>query len=876
MSVKNTTNETNKIQQENLFEPILYNVAENAKNQSSFIKSDFIKKIKINNYESFEQFLLEKIILNYNVSEEITGNYSRLFLDIDMHPNDDIKQLSKLKTFILNFTDNYNLKCYGYFDIKTQEFKEHFDKSFSKFGFITVINTHLTDKILSGHISFNGYQDRDEILKYLTHYINNILYQNDTTTKIIDDSVIKHNGKRQILRAVFSSKPLDKIDRVLQLREIPKENIKTILDNKEYIFNIRMTPLEGDTLIQFPEIKEEPKINNTNNITTTNTNINTINTTNNTNKNINKHISIFQYLKSENIAKELPTLNYYDFSHYFYQISKSILSPEEFINEVKNIEPIIGDTEHDYPKWYDKVIKRIDIKQDFKNPAPIYSLINTLNKKIKEFEKDKEHETNEDYTNIKNILKRLFKYLGKYSKLIFVAADKYDFFDVNNDNSKIRTLTDNVYSILNDSQYYYPYNNEFYTPAEFKRYFKLSGESFEKFKKYVTIYSSSQEYQRCKAAYQVSQLSQDEKNHYTQNIIKFLEILKTSFVYPDDYQYYLSYFALKLQSNKSIRKGLINQGTFKSPAINSFKTLFNEMINNYSVVKQANVNNINKELNGTYFIGDLLIIEELPKKIKNIDNLLNIFREYSNKRTITVEEKGMRPYEITNKCDYIINTNHTTEEMFKDHNDAEGLLKRFRIIVRKSITITKEISNLLDDMEANNNIYQYFLRDYLINTITPKYFIEHKDEYNLIMRKYLDTSSDKTQLDKTTIKSTKEEFIKSFMNIYMDKQKRLRLNKFREYLIKVGVLKLANAKTLKQKLMLLLSEDKEILHETKNNNETESTEEEEKTYNDKKYNKELIKITNDNKYIKIINIKAIEIIYETYFEYDENSDNILI
>ena len=47
MSVKNTNNEINKNQQEILFQPISYNIAENSKNQHSFVKSDLIKKINI-------------------------------------------------------------------------------------------------------------------------------------------------------------------------------------------------------------------------------------------------------------------------------------------------------------------------------------------------------------------------------------------------------------------------------------------------------------------------------------------------------------------------------------------------------------------------------------------------------------------------------------------------------------------------------------------------------------------------------------------------------------------------------------------------------------------------------------------------------------
>lgn len=830
-----------------IFPPQVLNVGINSKNQSSFFEGNFINKIKIGNIETFEKFLNESTITKCNISEEIKSDYSRIFLDVDMHDtNEEKQQLNKLKSFILYFKNDYNLQCYGYFDIRDQSYKEIFDKAFKQFNFITVINSQLTDKVLSGHISFNGYQERTTILKYLKYYINNILYQKDENTmKIIDTSVIKENGRRQLLRCVYSSKPIKIVEHKLLIREFPKENIPVILNNKKYIYNIRMTPMEGDILLNFPKIEEEPE----------QTNIKTYPVTqpDGTTKQITlSNISIFQYIKGENITKTINDIASHELMKMLYQLSKSILTPNEFMEELKSI--IIP--EH-YPanfipwdEWFDKVAAQLTIYQDFANPGPIYKLISLLTTKLKELEKEKDYETNEDYIFIKKIIKRLFKYLGKYSKMIFAATPKYDFFDVNNNNTKIRTLTDNIYSVLNDTQYYYPYTGEFYTPTELKRYFKLSGTSFEKLKQYITIYQSHQEYQRCKTDYLISKLSPMEVQQYKANIQEFLRILKTSFEYEDDYNYYLSYFALKLQSNKSIRKGLINQGTFKSPAINSFKTLFNEMINNYTVVKQANVNNINKELNGTYFIGDLLIIEELPKKIKNIDNLLNVFREYSNKKTITIEEKGMRPYEITNKCDYIINTNHTTEEMFKDHNDAEGLLKRFRIIVRKSITITKEISNLLDELDQHNNIYQYYLRDYLINTVTDAYFKEHKDEYNSIMTKYLRTSSDKTTLDKKPTPDNYDKFKNKFYSNFLDTQHRLKLNKFREELIKDGVLKLANAKTLKQKLILLLTDGEDL-------NEKNT----------------LIKLSQDGKHITIKDDKAIEIIYNTYYEYDEEEDD---
>ena len=184
--------------------------------------------------------------------------------------------------------------------------------------------------------------------------------------------------------------------------------------------------------------------------------------------------------------------------------------------------------------------------------------------------------------------------------------------------------------------------------------------------------------------------------------------------------------------------------------------------------------------------------------------------------------------------------------MFKDHNDAEGLLKRFRIIVRKSIEITKEVGELLDDMTEHNNIYQYFLRDYLINEVTSEYFKKHRDEHNAIMTKYLATSSDKTTLNKTTTNKTLETFTKAFHDNYMDKDNRLKLNKFRDFLIKQGVLKGADAKTLKQKIYLLLTEGEDFKEDNK-----------------------LVSFRDNNRVLVIKSDEAIKIIYDTYFEFDE-------
>ena len=458
-------------------------------------------------------------------------------------------------------------------------------------------------------------------------------------------------------------------------------------------------------------------------------------------------IKLFQYFnlknhndKIINIKELYENNNHFDFSKYILPFCQSVLTPEEIKEEILNLDlPENIEGFKDLQTWKNEVIKDLKnkIKQDITNIKSLYTLKGYIKKyyeqeqetnKNDKTKKQTSEATKQLYKTLKPYLNKLEYYIDKYVKLNFVSHSYYNVFESKED--KKDKLIYNCFKLL-DGEIIYAFNNkQFKNITQFRNNFKLNSNKANEIYELLTPFESIREFNRLRTEYIVKNLTFTQIEIFKNNIQQFLKLLKSSFVEDNDYEFYLSFYCHKLQTNKTINKGIINQGTETDPAINSFKTFFNELLNNYINIKSANVNNVNKSLNGTYFTGDLLVIEELPKKIKDIDNLINTFREYSSKKYITVEEKGDKPREILNCCDFIINTNHTVKSMFKDYNDAKGLLKRFRIITRQSILIDDKVNELIDELNGvNNHIYQYLLRDYLINNNELfKYFNEHKND----------------------------------------------------------------------------------------------------------------------------------------------------
>ena len=825
-------------------------------------------KTKISSYEQIKNKLNFEILDN-----EIYYNdkyYNRLYFDIDEIDNgiklkDIFNNIGKLIFNIINRYD-FNISICGYIRDTKENIKTFINKEELNDNWFYIIQQKEPQKeetLIKEHIKKYSFHivlldvlfKTDDLFKIFNYFLNNTKTIKNEFNITIDKAVYKINKEsQQLLRLSLSNKSNDKSIKDNTSINVEKFEDKHMNINKLLLFSSVGIFKKNEETDYFSNYELNEELLNKDEINQQNNQTNEIKPNENKTKE-NKTISIFQFIKYNdkiiNIKELYENNNHFDFSKYILPFCQSVLTPEEIKEEILNLDlPENIEEFKDLSTWKNEVIKDLKnkIKQDITNIKSLYVLKGYIKKYY-----EQEQETNKDdkakikqlYKTLKPYLNKLEYYIDKYNKLNFVSHSYYDVFESKED--KKDKLIYNCFKLL-DGEIIYAFNNKQYKNiTQFRNNFKLNSNKANEIYELLTSFENVREFNRLRTEYIVKNLTSKQIEIFKNNIQEFLKILKSSFVEENDFKFYLSFYCHKLQTNGTINKSIINQGTETDPAINSFKTFFNELINNYTNIKSANVNNVNKSLNGTYFTGNLLIIEELPKKIKDIDNLINTFREYSSKRYITVEEKGDKPREILNCCDFIINTNHTVKSMFKDYNDSKGLLKRFRIITRKSIEIDDNVNKLIDELKGvNNHIYQYLLRDYLINNNDLfEYFNEHKNDYNDIMKLYLDSSSLSTTMNKKSTSTTLEDFENDFKNDYLDNKNKLKLNKFRNYLIQEKVINLEHSKTLKQNLMILLNEHK----------------------------KDLVSISNDkNKEIifKKDSLKeAIELIYNTYFEYDE-------
>lgn len=847
-------------------------------------------KTKLNTYEQIKNKLNFEILDNelyYN-----DNYYNRLYFDIDeIEDNMKLKEIFfRLQQFINTFvTRDYHLCITGYIRDTSENIKSFIDKDDLEDNWLYIIQRK--DPVKDEDIK------QKHIKKYSFHIVLlDVLFKTDDLFKIfnyidqtdlkdrlgfIDKSVYKTKKEsQQLLRLSLSDKSNNgeiKSNTHIDVNRFEKNKIDLnylLFYSSVGIFNKNE---QTDKYLNYDlselkiQIKQEIQINNQ--VKQIN-----INQRRDQTDKTEENNSIFQYIRQDdkivNIKDLYEDRNHFKFSNLLFGFIPCVLTPEEIIYEIKKLDlPEIKEFNKSVDEWLNEVSKDLKKKvyQDITNIKSLYTLKSYINKYYEqELNKQEKKDKNEYkeynkqlYKTLKPHLNNINYYIEKYEKLNFVSHEFYNVFESNED--KKDKLLYNCFKNLDGLIYNCFSDEQFKNITQFRNKYKLNSNKANEIYELLITFDNIKEYKRLKTEYTVKNLSNEQLKQYNDNIQKFLDILKTSFYdVEDDFNYYLSFYAMKLQSNKTINKGLINQGTMTDPAINSFKTLFNELLDNYITIKSADVNNVNKSLNGSYFMGDLLVVEELPKKVKDVDNLINVFRAYSSKKILTVEEKGEKPKEILNKCDYIINTNHTVKDMFKDYNDAKGLLKRFRIITRKSIKMDDETTNLIEELKQHNDIYQYLLKEHLINKITNKYFIEHKDKYNDIMDLYLKSSSPKTTMNKKSTNESKDEYIARFKENFLDTQHRLKLNKFREDLIKDKVLTLEHAKTLKQYLIMLLSES-DVINKTKEDEKLIKLDIVDKTKEDEK-------LTEANvKHIKILQDKAIEIIYDTYYEYDEDN-----
>ena len=139
-----------------------------------------------------------------NFSEHNYTNYSRIFFDIDFDNMDNIEDLKTTFEIMNNIKEEYKLNVYGLIefnkskiDIENEDYEwlNKFDDDDEVF----YCNNEQINKILTGHIYFNGYCERCEIMKFMNYM--KIKYN---VGKTFDTSVYKTT--KQAFRMSYSQK----------------------------------------------------------------------------------------------------------------------------------------------------------------------------------------------------------------------------------------------------------------------------------------------------------------------------------------------------------------------------------------------------------------------------------------------------------------------------------------------------------------------------------------------------------------------------------------------------------------------------------------------------------------------------------------------
>lgn len=813
--------------------------------------SCIVKNYESNNLISFDEnyynTYINNIISNkYNYTEHNYSYYSRLFFDVDYNEaefeNDEIdkrfNQLKELFNLINNIVNKFDLKLYG-----VVEFNKDFENKLNEIELLNSDNKNINllvcpnsqmKKQLSSHIYLNGYSNRKDI----EIYMKKILYSKEKYDNVFDVSVYKTT--KQSLRMPFSAK-IDTSN--LSARLADNSVLEYLKDNykdesiKELILNCRMAPMITDKYIDLSK-----EINNLSFVQKVNASSSTCKAkTTKQNKNVNP--SIFQYILDEdiltnenkplNIASICDIVNnHFEFHQRTAFIENCVLTPEEMEKELLLIKLNESDksgkkyTEEDNNEFLDKVLnlKMKKYEQDLTNMKPLYYIKKVLSTVFKySHDKNKKEELNfdvSDFKNIKLITEKVNYYIEKYSKLSFITHEFYDVKNTINDfDGNILTKKEKIiYNCYIDNQndrIVYVNNNDediiFKNITQFRQYFKLSGDAATNLKETLLIvFNSVSEFKKMKIEYTYSQLTTLQKEHLNNVVNELLNYLKDSFVYEEDYKFYISFYSSKLSQHGTLNKGIICQGTETEGAHDSLKTFFNDMLYTYLNIKSADINNINKDLNGGYFKSELLVIEETPKGIKDKEGFINKIKEFTSKENLTIEEKGTNPEDIKNKTDIEINTNHTVSSLFDKKIDCEALLKRFKILTRKSLNMKdKRLNEILDEFKksANKELLRHQLYLTLLNSdYNNTYFNKHYKDINKVEKAYSLNATPDIIRDKKEINlEFGDKFIEWFKKSFIQKStNRLQIIQLLNYIKTIKSYSSMNQTTFKNRIQLIL------------------------------------------------------------------------
>lgn len=866
------------IQKQEQAKDVLVVYADTAAVQSSFnfpntVLNDYkYHCIFLNNNE---QWIIQNIN-KYNFTEHNYTNYSRLFFDIDYDPpktikkyedkgktitvEDCYKELIKLFELIHDLQDKYNLITYGIIEYNptlfdVNDINNNLITSFNETDDIHLFSNNHPEfhKVLSGHIYLNGYTDRYSIMNYMTYLYHSYKFELD----IFDTSVYK--TKKQSFRMSYSPK----VDIAKHtVRPLADDLISYIIQHPELLTQIRMTPHQLDKQITIEDYKQnedykqiKPRIEKKTKTFSSGSKPKTISILQyifyNPEQEQNEEQNEEQEQQDEKISDqrdeqdqtqeiintETKTLtnisvvnsraeNHFDMVQKLNLFKALPLSYDEFKTEFDNIEGIDEERK-------EKIFNKLQYHQDFKTDIVLYTYKKHIRTYFTNFKKFKKP-TLEQITiknDLSKILTKITFYIDRYAKKCFI---NHTFYDVKNDINYIdftkeMKILNNCCKFVNSNYIYYPYLNKTFTSInQFKSYFGMNNTTAQAIFETMTSFDDEQEFKlkslksnidnfNLKIEKKFNKLTKQQQQELFNKVDILLSYLKQTFKYEEDYKFYLSYYHTKLNRMTTINKGLINQGTLSTSAKDSLKTLFNDLLSDYIKVIKADIANVNKSLNGGYFENELLVIEELPQTINEIDNFILKLKENTSVEKITVEKKGLNPYNKQNDNDIIINTNFTVKNIVYNKNNCETILKRFKIMTRQSLNMNDEQLNyILDEFKQSKDkaLLKYCLYKYIKDNtskqdyISIRYFNYYKEQLNHIEQIYMDSAVSTNTTERIETHSNLNEWIKDFKENYLDKNNVLRLKAFTDYLIYQKIFKEMKTQTLKQLLTTLLLEDK--------------------------------------------------------------------
>lgn len=795
--------------------------ADTTKNKNSFYypNTALYNYTILNDTPEARNFIIT-YIRQYNFTEHNYTNYSRLFFDIDLKfksatENESLKQqkqmislkpqseiteedkkilntlsneqkvddLVKLFNLIKYCCDTYSLTAYGTIEYKT-EFIQHYFSHQDDFKPLTNLlwfkNDNPDAKTLSGHIYLNGYTDRESIMNYMKYLKYTFKIQSD----VFDISVYKTT--KQAFRMSYSAK----IDKIAPPRLPGNDLVNYIIQHPETIDNLRMAPRPSDIEIEIEDYLMPIELIKKNKVSKPKSKSNSTFTYSE------EQPSIFRYIKSKNQIIDIKSyvssegINNFDLAGLFCPYLSMPLTREEFQNEFMNIELIENEefTKEINQQFLSKALQTLSYNQDYKNIQSLYMLKKYTHKHLSDYKEEcKKNKTkeNEDIINEHSeVLEGIDYFITKYSKISF-AAHHNSFFDIakTRQGTKEQKILYNIYGLKNGI-YIEPLTNKIYNNiSELRLYYKLSGDTADYIRDTITYYDSQSEYEYYIAEYEYAILSEDNKQKLTNDVRELINILKTSFYNEDDMKYYLGFLIAKLNNKKSLGKGILNQ-----PRINegsgkdSLKTFITDLLDSYLNIMCPNVENINKPLNGGYFKSDLIIFQEIPRSVKDIDNFINRLKENSCVKNLTLECKGKDAFKIVNTTDFMINTNHTMEKLFYNKNDCEALLKRFKVLERRTINMKdSHVNQILDQFghlhntQTNEILHAHAFYLYLMSDEAKQYYDyynSNKDKDNEIEQLYIKSAVESNDNDTIITHYDQQAFIDDFKNrFYLEKNK---------------------------------------------------------------------------------------------------------